>query len=466
MKWLYTLLPLAMLTTPVQADLADLLNEVRADAQAETQRNQQREQRFRNSLSEQTQLLNQAQATVTRLETERDSLKTQFDENEAVLTQLTEVLQQRTGNLGELFGVFRQTATDAQSLMYNSLVSLERPDRQAVIDTLAGRSEVPTIQQMTQLWELLLDEIVYSGTVSKFNADVVEPSGEHYTTEVVRVGTFNVVTDGTYLNYLPENNQLVEFSRQPGGDPRGTAAAIVNTEADAVPFALDPSRGVLLGLIVQAPSLIERINQGKVVGYAIIGVLVIGMMLVLYRWFHLNRIYRGINRQLANMNNFSEDNPLGRALGAYYNYRDLPVDVVARKLDEVIVKDIAEIRKGLPIIKVLAAVAPLMGLLGTVTGMIGTFQAITVFGTSDPKLMAGGISQALVTTVLGLVAAIPLLLSHSLLSARAATIVKILSGQSAGMIATQAEQLARGQSGTAPPASSDSPIGTPALGTS
>ncbi|MEM0911581.1 MAG: MotA/TolQ/ExbB proton channel family protein, partial [Pseudomonadota bacterium] len=303
-------------------------------------------------------------------------------------------------------------------------------------------SEVPGIEAMESLWALMLDEIAQGAKISTFESDIVKPSGDHYASSVTRIGTFNIVSDGIYLNYLPENDQLVEFARQPGGSINASAVDIAQAQpGDSVAFAIDPSRGTLLGMLVQAPNLIERVKQGKEVGYAIIAVLIIGLIVVVRRLIVLSSVKRGMEKQLADMDHVQDNNPLGRALGAYYENKHLSVDVVTRKLDEVIVKDVAEIKKGLPFVKVLAAVAPLMGLLGTVTGMIGTFQAITLFGTGDPKLMAGGISQALVTTVLGLVAAIPLLLSHSLLNSRAQTLIKVLAEQAAGMVATQAEFL-------------------------
>ncbi|WP_017443807.1 MotA/TolQ/ExbB proton channel family protein [Gayadomonas joobiniege] len=426
--------------------LSDLLSNVKSELKAERVHNQQREAEFKSSLQKQTQLQKEADAEVAAQIAKRDQLKSDFDKNEVKLTELNELLTRRTGDLGELFGVFKQMAGDVQSNLYDSLTSLEMPERKQSIDILASRKEVPRIEEMTKLWTLMLDEIQASGSISRFDAQVVKPSGSHYQAEVTRIGTFNVVANDVFLNYLPENEQLVEFARQPSSQYRDSAEALSKASSgEEVPFAIDPSRGVLLSLLVQSPNLMERIEQGKEVGYAILGLLAIGMLIVLQRLFELKRIGGGIKRQLKDLEHFDEGNPLGRALGVYYSSSHLEVDVLSKKLEEVIIKDINEIKKGLPLIKVLAAVAPLMGLLGTVTGMIGTFQAITLFGTGDPKLMAGGISQALVTTVLGLVAAIPLLLSHSVLSSRAQTLTKILSEQAAGMVASQAEKMAAGK---------------------
>ncbi|WP_286807028.1 MotA/TolQ/ExbB proton channel family protein [Marinimicrobium sp. UBA4209] len=195
---------------------------------------------------------------------------------------------------------------------------------------------------------------------------------------------------------------------------------------------------------MQSPSLGERVQQGKEVGYAIIVVGIIGMLIVIERLIKLARVSKRMRRQLKDMEHAENDNPLGRMMQAYYENKHLnDLDALSKKLEEVIFKDLAELRRGLSIIKVLAAIAPLMGLLGTVTGMIGTFQAITLFGTGDPKLMAGGISQALITTVLGLVVAIPLLLSSSLLSSRVQQLSKMIGEQASGMIADKAVDIAK-----------------------
>jgi len=422
--------------------LNELISEVKASNTAETAHIRERERRFMAAYKDQAKMLAQAQAELRAQESARNKLKTRFDANEKILGDLQEQLDRRTGDLGELFGVFRQVAGDTQSMIYDSLVSIDKPGRKKQITALASSKEVPSISEIESLWTILLDEVAGSGEIRKLKADIVKPNGEQYNGEVVRVGTFNVITGDTFLRYEPEDGKLVELSRQPSGSVRSSAEDLSEASpGQLVGFSLDPSRGVLLSLLVQSPDLMERIEQGKLVGYAIIAVGFIGLLIVLFRFYTLRRVGSRIKNQQKDMDHYSDENPLGRVLGVYYNSMNLSADVISRKLDDVIFKDAAEFRKGIATIKVLAAIAPLMGLLGTVTGMIGTFQAITLFGTGDPKLMAGGISQALVTTVLGLVVSIPLLLSHSLLNGRATLLTKILGEQAAGMVAQQAEKM-------------------------
>ncbi|MEM1112516.1 MAG: MotA/TolQ/ExbB proton channel family protein [Pseudomonadota bacterium] len=434
-------LPAIAQSTPT---LSDILERVENNQTEEAQRNREREARFRAQADQQQRLKREAQAEVAAQEALREELKTRFDENETLLAELQETLDRRVGDLGELFGVFRQMADDAETSVYSSLVTVEYPERKQVAVDLAASTEVPTIPQMRALWQLLVQEIAHSGEVSRFATDIIQPNGDVSNGEIVRVGTFNMVSGDKYLNYLSDSEQVVELPRQPQGYIRGTAGDLYGAAPGApVGFYIDPSRGALLGLLVQSPSLTERIEQGRSVGYAIIAVGIIGLIIVLERFLYLARVQRRMKLQMKDLEHPDVNNPLGRILNMYYENKHFDLETIKRKLDETIFRDVSDIKRGLPIIKVLAAVAPLMGLLGTVTGMIGTFQAITLFGTGDPKLMAGGISQALITTVLGLCAAIPLLLSHSVLAARVTAMGKVIGEQSAALMADKAEMDAK-----------------------
>ena len=423
--------------------LEGLFERVKSGSSAEAARNRERETRFASSAAEKAAMLREVQTKVRQEEALKDRLKAEFDSNEDRLVEITTTLERRIGDLGELFGVFRQTADDTQNLLFDSLVTLEYPERREKIEILASSTEVPTIPEMQELWTLLIQEIAYSGEISRFESNIVAPGGTIYSDSVVRVGMFNAISGDRYLNHLTEENILAELPRQPAGFARATAADLADASGQTIAFALDPSRGALLGLLVQSPSLLERIEQGKAVGYVILFGLLVGLVLVLERWARLTKLQGRINKQLTDLDSVSDDNPLGRIVATYYENQHLDdLETISRKLETVVIRDVAAVTAGLPVIKILATVAPLTGLLGTVVGMIETFQSITLFGTGDPKLMAGGISMALITTVLGLVAAIPLLISHTFLSAKAASLSKVIAEQAAGMMAMKAEQIA------------------------
>jgi biopolymer transport protein ExbB len=265
--------------------------------------------------------------------------------------------------------------------------------------------------------------------------------------EVTRISIFNAISNGNYLRFFADTQQLGELPRQPGGAYTEPAEELETTESGFVLTWVDPSQGILLQAFSQSPNLEERIEQGRVVGYVILGILGVGLLLSLERFGYLYWIGFRMGRQLKRPEEPGR-NPLGRIIDTFRRYSDEKTDLetLELKLDEAIMKEIPPFERGLSTIKILAAVAPLLGLLGTVTGMIETFQSITLFGTGDPKLMAGGISQALVTTVLGLVAAIPLVLLHSLLQGKSERQIQLLEEQSAGLVAQYAEdQLQAGE---------------------
>jgi biopolymer transport protein ExbB len=203
---------------------------------------------------------------------------------------------------------------------------------------------------------------------------------------------------------------------------------------------VDPSRGQILSLLTQKATLSERYHQGQTVGYAITFVLFLGFAIAIYKLVTLTAVGGAIRRQLKDPQNPSDKNPLGRILKVYHENPNTDIANLELKLDEAILRETPSIDSGVNIIKILAAIAPLMGLLGTVVGMIGTFQSITLFGTGDPRIMAGDISMALVTTALGLIAALPLIVIHSIVASKSKSILHILDEQSAGIVATHAEK--------------------------
>jgi len=164
-----------------------------------------------------------------------------------------------------------------------------------------------------------------------------------------------------------------------------------------------------------------------------------GFIFALYRLYELMQTGQKMAAQLLS-DTAAIDNPLGRVIKDAESHHSPDIETLELVLDEAITREVPVLEKGLGMIKLLAAVAPLLGLLGTVTGMIETFQSISLFGTGDPKLMANGISQALVTTMLGLCIAIPLLFLHSLLASRSKALVQILDEQTAGIISRRAEK--------------------------
>ena len=426
--------------------LDQLLDFVSRGSARDTQAEEARLREFRQAQAQQQTMLQTAQNQRASEERRSETLETQFEENELLIADVQGQLEARLGSLRELFGVLQQVAGDARAQFQNSLTNIEYPDRAQFLTDLAAKmgssSQLASIEEIERLWFELQRQATEQGKVKRIrNFEVVTTDGEISVEDIVRVGSFNLVADGRYLQHNPDTNSVSELQRQPeqGRFVNSTSALINAAPGTFARFGLDPTRGVILGAYVNTPNLQERVNQGGIVGYVIIALGILGVLLALERLVMLTISAGKVKAQLKR-GTPSTDNALGRVLQVYHNNPQADTETLELKLGEAILKELPRLQRGILFIKVISVVAPLLGLLGTVTGMINTFQAITLFGTGDPQTMAGGISQALVTTVLGLVVAIPTVLLHTIVSGRSRQITQILQEQSAGIVAEQSEK--------------------------
>jgi biopolymer transport protein ExbB len=421
----------------------ELLDQVKQGRVKDAAENQQRIREFQADRSRQQDLLRQMQAEQTRQENLSVQLENTFEVNDAAIIDLERALQDRLGELKELFGVLQQAAGDARGNFDTSVTQIQYPDRGEWLTEFAQKmgstTRMPTLEEIERIWFELQREMTESAKVTKINTNVVSADGTEEMRDVTRIGLFNVVSDGKYLEYVPETGRLVELQRQPQSRYTGRASDLMDASDGLHGFAIDPTRGQLLALLVQSPSLTERIAQGKEVGYVIITLGVIAILIALWRLFALSATSASVNRQAKNLES-PGNNPLGRVLKIAHDNPDSDVESLELKLGEQILKETPKFNIALPFLKIISVVAPLLGLLGTVTGMIITFQAITLYGAGDPKLMAGGISTALVTTVLGLCVAIPTVFLHTLVQSRAKRLTQILQEEAAGMLSERAEK--------------------------
>ncbi len=424
-------------------DLDALLKQLEEGRFAQNEQNKQREAEFAAMRADQDRILRETTSRRDSLLRTSERLETQFEENEFKLADLNGALDTRLGSLKELFGVLQQVAGDTKNKFYNSVVSAEIGGRAEFLDELAqsmgSSSKLASIEEIERVWFEIQREMTESGKVKAFTTEVVEAGGAKVDKEVTRIGPFALVADGKYLEYDSVTNTVAELIRQPQARFLSSIDALESSSGDLVAFGLDPTGGSILGLLVQAPSLRERVEMGGIVGYIILIVGAIGMVLALIRLVGLTMTQMAVSKQLKS-DEFKDDNPLGRVMQVRDKYPHADTESLELHLTEAILGEVPRLGRFLTIIKIISVVAPLMGLLGTVTGMIITFQMITLFGTGDPKLMAGGISTALVTTVLGLVVAIPTTLLYAFLNTRSKNIVYILQEQAAGVIAERAEK--------------------------
>ncbi|MDA1075141.1 MAG: MotA/TolQ/ExbB proton channel family protein [Proteobacteria bacterium] len=447
----------------VKADtLGELLKNVEERRVVESKLHTQREAEFRRDRANQAKLLDDAKAQRRREEQRSDRLETKFEENEILIGERQEQLDRRLGSLRELFGVLQQVAGDTRGLFEASIISIEYPNRGEWLGELAKKmgtsTKLATINEMETLWFELQREMTESSKVVRFPAQITMLNGDQISTDVIRIGSFAIVADGNYVQFDPDSGALVELARQPSARYTNT---ISDLEAAApneiVEMGIDPTRGSLLRLLISADTWGDRIGsafggiskgecwlpfcdgQGGVPGSVIILVGILGVLLATERLITLTLVGAKVNSQKKSSTP-SSDNPLGRVLKVYEDNKDVDVETLELKLGEAMLIETPGLTRNITLIQVISVVAPLLGLLGTVIGMITTFQAITLFGTGDPKTMAGGISQALVTTVLGLVVAIPTTLLHAIVSSRSRSVIHVIEEQSAGIIAEHAEQ--------------------------
>lgn len=425
--------------------LDELARIVREAADTEARINEEREARFVRERDMQRQMLAEARAELASENERAERLRVEYDQNERVLADLETTLSERMGNLGELFGVVRQAAGDVQAALDDSMVTAQREGRTEFLSGLAQRRELPTVPELRRLWSAMVTEIAESGKVVRFVAPVERASGNREDLEIVRLGIFNAVSNGSFLDWDTRRSRenFIELGRQPAGRHTAMARDLQNAgEGDIVAMSVDFTRGQILRAVVQSKTPLERVREdGGPVGYVIIGLGILGLLICMWKTVALYATGGKISRQMNNPE-AGDGNPLGRVLAVYSENPDVDLETLELKLDEAILRETAPIETGLAFIRVLYVVAPLLGLLGTVVGMISTFQMITLFGTGDPRMMAGGISTALVTTVLGLAVAIPLTLFHGFLQGKAKTLIQVLEEQAAGIIARIAEQRA------------------------
>ena len=418
--------------------LDDLLKQVQQGSQASAKVNAEREARFMRDKNEQAAMLQKAEADLAAANARIARVKGRYDASQAEIKALKDKLQTRVGDTGQMYASVRQAAGDFRAAAGTSLVTAQYPARIALLETLMKGNELPSVAQMEKFWFLLQQEMTEGGKVARFPAEIVDEDGARAQVDVIRVGVFDAFAGGQYLSMQPDG-ALSVLPRQPGHGATGLAKSFSKSDDPIEPIIVDPSHGTLLALESVRPTLGERLEMGGLVGYVIIFIGLVGAALAAYQLTFLIKVGALMRRQLANLSHPTQDNPLGRVLSCLTDETSADPEVVELHVSEAVLKETPKLERFQGLIRLIVAAGPLLGLLGTVIGMIVTFQVITEVGAGDPKVMAGGISQAMIATVLGLGIAIPLLFVNTLLMSRSRALVQILDEQSAGMLAQRLE---------------------------
>lgn len=431
--------------------ISDVMAKIKVQNAAEAKQAKEREVSFRKAMEEEERLFKETLAKRNAAEARSATLSKQYDEDFNRIQDMKALLEQNQGNLGELFGVTRQIAGDASGVLSNSMINTQikqvagAEDRVDFLRRLAAAKELPNIVDLERMWYELMFEMNSDSQVMKFTTPVIQADESVKDTEIVRIGSFTAVGDGKYLSYLPSKKSLALLSRQPPQDELMSDARELQTTtvtSGYVPAVVDPARGALLSLFVERPDIFERISKGEAVGYIIIAVGMLGALVAVFQYFYLFITKIAVNKQIQNMNKPIKNNPLGRMLiavlgdGKRDTSKDLP-ELVELRISEAVLREIPKLERFQSFLRLAVAAGPLLGLIGTVIGMILTFQSITASGSSDPKLMAQGIGQAMICTVLGLGTAIPLLFINSGLTALSRSVIHVLEEQSTQLLASR-----------------------------
>ena len=453
--WLCVMTAILLLSLPAQAGAANF-----AQAATETSKDlkqaQQEQQATQMEIASTLEKLESGLAGLeSRLKSEREGLAGDQEELgrlSRLRAELSRELAEKSGDLKELTGHVRAAARDLLTLAENSPVSAEHPGRLETLRGYLNPGYFPGLKEIKNLVELYLEEISANGRVLKRRGLLVNRAGEEIEGEIVRLGGFTTLyragEESGFLALGPASGRLLAISGEPPWDMAGPLEDFIAGTSASAP--VDISGGAALRQLSRRVGLWKHLESGGPLIYPILAVGLLGLLLALERFWFLQRVRANtdqtmnqVNKQVAQGDlegaretaSRLKGRPTGNVLLAGLKLEGCSAEVVEGGLAEAMLRELPRLERFLTALKVLAAVAPLLGLLGTVTGMINTFHVITVFGTGDPRLMAGGISEALVTTQLGLAVAIPLLVIASLLSRKAQRITGDMEEKSVALSA-------------------------------
>ena len=432
---LLILLLIVMAVPAVGQDIREAARKATADREAAQAEARQAEEAI---LADRDRL----RAEVQRLEAEQAVLEQDLkdlDQRQAAARSLREDLTDKWAGreLGfrEISGNVRVSARDLESLLKASPLSAGADWRLEAVSPLLDTGYFPDIDDIAGMAGVFFDEIERAGQVSLRVGEFVGRDGIQTTGPIFQFGKFTTVYQSAgetgFLVWSPEAQRLFALAELPPRPVRRSLDKYLAGESDLVP--VDMSGGAALRQITQRTNFLEQIRQGGPIIWPIFLIALAALVIVVLKIIYLNRMSGNTDRIMGEVNELAARGewkacekivaghqgkkwPVVRVIRAGLEARDDSRETLESVLQEAILRELPEVQKGIAMLAVLGAVAPLLGLLGTVTGMIDTFRVITLFGTSDPKLMSGGISEALVTTELGLAVAIPIMLLHTYLS--------------------------------------------------
>lgn len=391
------------------------------------------EKKLQNELSALKNEVSQGEKTV-------QALKDQFEELLQDEENLRKDLEADEEEIHTLEQTLRTVAKDVSEIIGSSLVTPENPSRHKLIAPLLELSRFPGMDDIENLAKVLFEEIEAGSEIRKQKSTFISAQGAAVSGTMLRVGKFTACYKlGDEVGYLRFDKNLHKMAVIPGKPPWKVRRAIekyISGQSDHLP--LDLTGGIIAEQADQNHRIREWLEAGGILVWPILLIGAAGILLSLERIFSLGRIPTKTDKIMESLSdlllkgNWQECRelcdknikiPACNVLKTGLEYAGATREILENALEEAVLKELPRLERFLSTLSVLAAIAPLIGLLGTVTGMIHTFQGITVFGTSDPRMMSGGISEALVTTQLGLAVAIPVMMAHHFFDRRVEKII-------------------------------------------
>jgi biopolymer transport protein ExbB len=377
--------------------------------------------------------------------------------------KLAEKWSEKEVEFREISGNVRIAAKDIEALLNTSQLTALAPERLDKVGPILDPGYFPDIDDISGLTDVLLDEMRRSGQVALVQGAYVGRDGENHTGDILTLGKFTAMYRAPeeigFLTYSPESKKLFALTALPGRKMANAMKNYFEGKTGVVP--IDLASGESLVGIGDRASIVEEFKQG---GNIMWPILVVGLVVVVfttYKLIYLKRVHGDTDTIMGTVNDLAakSDWPGIEAIMQKHQNHNWPVVNVIRNgiqarhedretlesvLQESILRELPRLERGVSVMAVLGAIAPLLGLLGTVTGMITTFQVITLYGTGDPKLMSSGISEALVATKWGLCVAVPTMLIHTLLSRRVHGVVSDMEEKAVTLSNTIQKEQRRG----------------------
>ncbi len=399
------------------------------------------------------QAIDALKANKKKLTAQNQQYSQKIDQLAVEREKLTQTLRQADAASRELAGFIKIAAGDLGGLLDQSQQSAFAVDRQAALLPLKNQTRFPGMDDIRTMIDLYFDEIQRSGEVRLVQGPMVDRGGRDVSGDILVLGNFTAAyrtgKETGFLIYSDKSHRLFALSKLPSARIMKNITRYMAGESEAV--FMDVSRGSALRQLTHRLSLLDQVKNGGPIVWPILGIGLLSLLIVIERLFSLTRksmnadalmkkiLLPASNRNWAACGEICAPYPhkaIANVLMQGTRAACTTREDMENVMQEAILREIPSLERFLSTLGMLAGIAPLLGLLGTVTGMINTFHVITYFGTGDPRMMSGGISEALVTTMLGLAVAIPIMLCHTFLSRRVETLIGQMEEKSVTFINT------------------------------